>query len=94
MVDCKMGLSIPDVSALEALPPSALAQIPGETPPPGVTPNFDHPATTVPLILGLSYFFFAVASICYLLRIWTRTFIVKKWQWDDGKFGCTVVLTC
>jgi hypothetical protein len=78
-----MGLTIPDVSALKALPPQALMQIPGEAPPPGVVPNFVNPTTNVPLILGLSYFFFALASICYLLRIWTRVFVVKRWQWDD-----------
>ncbi|KAF2023420.1 hypothetical protein EK21DRAFT_94936 [Setomelanomma holmii] len=78
-----MGLTIPDVDALAALPPSALAQIPGEAPPPGVVPNFAHPASNVPLILGLSYFFFAVSAICFLLRVWTRAVIVKRWQWDD-----------
>jgi hypothetical protein len=80
-----MGLTIPDVSALKALPPQALMQIPGEAPPPGVVPNFANPISNVPLILGLSYFFFAVASICFLLRIWMRVFIVKRWQWDDCK---------
>lgn len=80
-----MGLTIPDIAALQALPSQALAQIPGEAPPPGAIPNFANPASNVPLILGLSYFFAAVACICFLLRIWTKTFIVKRWQWDDCK---------
>jgi hypothetical protein len=34
-----MGLTKPDIAALEALPPQALAQIPGEAPPNSVIPN-------------------------------------------------------
>ncbi|KAH5332002.1 hypothetical protein HBI12_053450 [Parastagonospora nodorum] len=90
-----MGLTIPNVSALKAIPPEMLAQIPAEVPPPGVVPNFTNPVTNVDLILGLSYFFFAVASICFLLRMWTRIFIVKRWQWDDVTisvgFACAMV---
>jgi|TARA_R110002003_G_scaffold878_5_gene21714 hypothetical protein len=79
------GLTIPDLAALEALPPQALAQIPGETPPPGLIPNFAHPASNVSLIIGLSSFFFAISTICFLLRVWTRAVVVKRWQWDDSK---------
>jgi hypothetical protein len=80
-----MGLTKPDIAALEALPPQALAQIPGEAPPNSVIPNFAHPKSNEQLILGLSYFFFAGALICFSLRIWTRAFYMKRWQWDDGE---------
>jgi hypothetical protein len=80
-----MRLTIPDLAALKALPLQALAQTPAEAPPPGVMPNFTDPPINVPLILGLLYFFFAVASTCFMLRVWMKTSIVKRWQWDDCK---------
>jgi hypothetical protein len=82
-----MVLSYSEVAALLALTPAQLAQIPAEAPPPGVVPDFEHPATTVPLMLGLSYTVATVATVCLVLRIWTRTFLVKRWQWDDSMFA-------
>jgi hypothetical protein len=82
-----MGLAVPDIAALEALPPQALAQIPGQAPPHGVVPNFANPESNEQLILGLSYFFFAGALVCFLLRIWAKAFYVKRWQWDDRRLS-------
>jgi hypothetical protein len=82
--NAKMVLSSAEITALKALTPQQLAQIPAETPPPGVVPNFEHPASTVPLMMGLSFTVAAVATVCLALRIWTRTFVVKRWQWDDS----------
>ena len=80
-----MGYSVLDPSAIAAIPPLMLASIPAAIPPSGVIPNFVDRPTIVPLILGLSYAFLVLASVCFVIRIWTKAFIVKKWQWDDCK---------
>ncbi|PYH41100.1 uncharacterized protein BP01DRAFT_350024 [Aspergillus saccharolyticus JOP 1030-1] len=52
--------------------------------PPGVTPDFTHPAqhlhtaNRVVVIVGLT-----VSAICLLVRIYSRVAIVRKWMLDD-----------
>ncbi|KAI9656910.1 MAG: hypothetical protein M1821_003549 [Bathelium mastoideum] len=72
-----------DLKVLENLPPDLLRKIPAGQPPSGVEPNFSHPPTLVPVVLGVSSTFLAIAFLCFALRIYTKLLIVKKWKWDD-----------
>lgn len=54
-------------------------------PPPGVTPNFDYSnpwlylETRDVIIAGIVF-----ATVFLALRIYTRTFVIRKFGWDDG----------
>lgn len=74
----------PDIGLLNTLPPELYKTIPFVQPPPGVVANFQNPATRGPVSLGISITYLVIASICLGIRIYTPTFIVKKWKWD----GC------
>ena len=72
-----------DVSLVESIPPALLKMIPAGQPPPGVQPNFAYPTTRVPVILGLSGAFLALAFVCFSIRTYTKLAIIKRWKWDD-----------
>lgn len=80
-----------NATVIEAIPPDVLETIPAATPPPGVRPDFVHPATTLPQILAVCSIFFAIALTCYIIRIYTKARIARKWTWDDCELD---VLTC
>lgn len=67
---------------LTSLPLDVLKSLPGKPAPPGVQPNYDNPATRVPIILGVSSVFLGFASICFLIRIYMKI-VLKRWKWDD-----------
>lgn len=75
----------PSIETLNSIPPEAFKLIPFEAPPPGVVPNFEHPSTRVPVILGVSIAFLVIATLCLSIRIYTKLYIAKKWIWDDSK---------
>lgn len=55
-------------------------------PPPGVTPNFDHPQSrTREAYIGIGVCL-AVATVVVVLRIYIKlAFIAHMWGWDDCK---------
>lgn len=80
--------NIVDPKAIEQLPPSVLRTIPAGTPPSNVQPNFIHPPTLVPAVLGVGASFLTLALFCFLIRLWTKLTITKKFTWDD--LTCTL----
>ncbi|KAF2498145.1 hypothetical protein BU16DRAFT_558220 [Lophium mytilinum] len=85
----------PDPKLLKSIPPEIFETLPGQPPPPGMSSNFIDPPTRVPIVLGVSITLFVLASVCYLVRMWTKSLIMKKWQWDDLTitlgFMCSIV---
>ena len=57
-------------------------------PPPGVTPNFDYSnpwlfmQSRAIIIAGLVF-----ATLFLGLRLYTKTYLLRKFGWDDGKLG-------
>ena len=74
-----------DPKAIESISPENLRSNPAGRPPPGIQPDFVDPPSLVPAILGVGAAFLALALFCYSIRIYTKLFITRKWQWDDGK---------
>lgn len=72
-----------DAKVIESIPPALLKTLPAGQPPRGIQPNFSHPPTRVPVILGVSITFIVLAILCFSIRIYTKLVIAKKWKWDD-----------
>lgn len=72
---------------------SAYKELPAGTPPLGQTPNYDHPrmrayGAQVGMGIGL-----AAASILFLLRVYVKAIITRKWSWEDCKSTPSTYLT-
>ena len=63
------------------------ADLPAGKPPPGVTPNFAHPYTDGPVLVGVGGAFTALALFFVSARIHTKLRFVRKWSPDDSKLG-------
>lgn len=74
-----------DPKVIESIPPEILKTLPAGTPPPGIQPNFSDPPTLFPAILGVGTAFLVLALLCFLIRIYTKFTISKRWGWDDCK---------
>lgn len=59
---------------------------PALAPPPGVVPNFDNPPNNNPLAIGVITACAAVSTLCLVLRGYTRVFLLKKVQIEEGMF--------
>lgn len=57
--------------------------MPASPPPPGVTPNFDHPDSIVDSFMATNAACLAIAVLFLALRLYTRIFIVNSLGWDD-----------
>lgn len=77
----------PSIDLLKSLPLEAYQTIPFGQPPPGVEPDFQDPTTRVPVVLGVSITYLAIATICLGLRAHAKVSIAKKWKWDDSEFS-------
>lgn len=80
--------AVADPKVLEELPAELLEMLPVQTPPLGIQSNFVDPASRVPVILGIGSTFFALALLCFIIRVYTKIAILKKWRWDDTT--CTI----
>ncbi|MCJ1462825.1 hypothetical protein MMC07_001428 [Pseudocyphellaria aurata] len=80
---------------IESIPPEILKTIPAGDPPPGIQPNFSDPPTLVPALLGVGLAFLVLALVCFIVRIYTKFAISKRWGWDDLTcslgFACSIV---
>ncbi|KAF1962236.1 hypothetical protein CC80DRAFT_487749 [Byssothecium circinans] len=81
-----------DLKAIQSISLNMLKLIPAEAPPPGITPNFEHPASLASAIVGVGSAFLTLAFFCFTIRIYTQSVITKKWHWDD--LTCTVGFMC
>ncbi|KAI9787317.1 MAG: hypothetical protein M1816_007665 [Peltula sp. TS41687] len=62
-------------------------------PPPGVTPNFDHPESNAHALHVVNAVCLVVAVMFVALRIFTRFAVVKSLGWDDYTCVLGLVLT-
>lgn len=53
--------------------------------PPQVIQNYDNPQSRRPEILGIGIPFITIASIFFLLRVYVKTVMTKKWRLDDSE---------
>ena len=85
------------------------AQLPAMPPPPGGIPNFDDPEFTVRSLIISSIIFTSLAGVTVIVRVYTRTRIVRAFGSDDGEaserscrledpgwypLGCSSLHTC
>ncbi len=62
-------------------------QIPGVLPPPpGVTPNFEHPASQGHYLSLTSVVCVVIAAIFVFARLWVKLVVSRAPGWDDGEF--------
>lgn len=54
-------------------------------PPPGVTPNMVNPKSTGPILIIVSSVLQAIMVVFVINRIYTKSFISRKFTWDDGR---------
>ena len=54
-------------------------------PPPNVQPDFIHPQSHAFILVILSSIFLALTIFLFIVRVYTKLYIVKKWAWDDCK---------
>ncbi|KAJ5371216.1 uncharacterized protein N7496_007308 [Penicillium cataractarum] len=74
-----------------SLSPEALAKLlaqPALSPPPGVTPNFDNPPNSNRLAWFVTTFCMVIATICLLLRLFSRCWLEKKLRIEEGLMIC------
>ena len=62
-----------------------LLEFPAASPPPGVVPNFENPQGNVALALGIMIPCGILTLTMTLMRIYVKSFVVRKWHWDDCK---------
>ncbi|KAF2105569.1 hypothetical protein BDV96DRAFT_509151 [Lophiotrema nucula] len=60
-----------------------LLELPALEPPAGVVPNFDNPPARRDMALGITIPCLSVTVVVTLLRLYVKTFIVKKWHLED-----------
>ncbi|KAE8342431.1 hypothetical protein BDV24DRAFT_150357 [Aspergillus arachidicola] len=56
---------------------------PAHPPPDGVTPNFDNPTNRNALAIGVLAACVAVTTICFLMRIYARVYLLRKIQLEE-----------
>ncbi len=62
-------------------------QIPGVLPPPpGVTPNFEHPASHGHYLSLTSVVCVVIAAVFVFARLWVKLVVSRAPGWDDGEF--------
>lgn len=69
---------------------SALANIPAQAPPPGVTSNFINPPSQRTAIIVLQTVFLFLSLSAVSIRVWVRTRIIKLWGAEDSEY-CTAL---
>lgn len=58
---------------------------PAHPPPDGVTPNFDNPTNRNALAIGVLAACVAVTTLCFLMRIYARVYLLRKIQLEESK---------
>ena len=61
----------------------SLSHTPAIQPPPGVEPNFVNPADNREPLIVVASLFLSLTSIFALTRAYVKTFIIRKYSWDD-----------
>ncbi|KAF2258647.1 hypothetical protein CC78DRAFT_586876 [Lojkania enalia] len=82
------------MSDLSHLTQQQMANLPLQTPPPGVNSNFDNPETTGPVVVITLSIFLAIALLTVPLRIYCRVSVVKRTGLDDWLALVALVFCC
>ena len=64
---------------------ASLENYPLEPPPPGQTSNFIDPKDRGPAITTLCSVFLSLMWVFYLLRLYSKVWIIRGVGWEDGK---------
>lgn len=70
-----------------------LSNSPAIQPPAGVESNFSNPENRNPLLLVVTSLLFGIMGIFFLIRVYTKSFIVRKYSWDDCKSNLFIAMT-
>lgn len=59
-------------------------------PPPGVTPNFTHPAYIGYRVFIVAAVFPVVAAPFVVMRVYTKSLIIRRWSFEDRSSSRTL----
>lgn len=71
---------------------SSLQDYPLQPPPHGTLSNFKDPESRGPAITAVCYTFIALMWPLFLLRLYSKAWVLRKFGWDDGRPN--LVITC
>ena len=72
-----------DFRELIKLPPSVLRERPAQDPPPGTQSNLVDPYNRGPQMAVAATIIVALALICYAMRMYSKTSIIRRFSVDD-----------
>ena len=78
-------ISAPDPQQLAAIPPEILKTFPASQPPLGVQSNFVDPEQRLPALRAIATLLLCLMTFCYVIRVYTNAFIIRRAEWDDCK---------
>lgn len=61
-----------------------LPNFPAVLPPVGVIPNFKNPENRAPIFVAFNSLCLAVMWPIFVIRIYTKSWILRSFGWDDG----------
>ena len=73
-----------------SVPPMSLYNIPGQKPPPGTIPNFDHPETRASKLIAANAICLVFAMFFVVARVYTRAVVTKSLGVDDCAWACSL----
>ena len=68
-----------------------LSHTPAIPPPPGIEPNFINPTSNSQPLIVVTSLFLGLTTLFALNRAYVKTFIVRKFSWDDCELDYTHV---
>ena len=69
----------------------ALLQLPGLTPPPGITANFTNSRNRGPVLIIVNGILLGLMTVFIAIRFYTKLAIVRKVSWDDLTISFSVL---
>lgn len=72
----------------------ALANLPIIPPPKGVTPNFQNPVDQNKPLYIVTSLLFGIMTFFVFNRAYTKTYIVRKYSWDDCMYKYNLLSSC
>ena len=64
---------------------AAFENYPLQPPPPGQTSNFIDPESRGPAIIILCSVFIGIMWPIFILRLYSKVWVIRSFGWDDGK---------
>ena len=73
----------------QAMSPVDYANLPVTSPPAGVLPNLEHPASRAMEAYVAMGICIGITLVFLVLRLYTKLCITHLWGWDDGESPCS-----